>query len=431
MRHFLTLILTLTASLAATAQSLTLEECLRYARSNAPANVVAHHDSELARYDARLAMSSILPTLSFSGSGNMSFGRNIDPETNTYDNKKTLSSSLNLGLSLPLFDGLVSINKLRAARAARRRQLSAEQRQADEVSLSVVRAFYEVSYCRAMVEQMAEQLRADSTSLVSTLRGVELGVKSRADAAEMEALVATDRYELTNQRGLLAKAFLALRGAMGMELTDEPLDIVDTETPRPAADPAWSHPRVAEATEALAESRHRLRAARGLFSPRLSLSAGISTSYYKMIGSEVKAPDFSRQWHDNMGQYIGLSLSIPIFDGLSRYNGVRRAAVEVSRSRALLSQARYETEREEAEARLALTSAIDEHIAAQARYEAEQTAYTAARRRYELGAASAIDLYTASAKFAAARALLEGKRIQAIVDRIIVDYYRGVPFLDN
>jgi len=47
------------------------------------------------------------------------------------------------------------------------------------------------------------------------------------------------------------------------------------------------------------------------------------------------------------------------------------------------------------------------------------------QRKFELGGASAIDLYTSGAKLAAARANREGKRIQKIISRMVLGYYNG------
>lgn len=425
-----TIALLIGSALTGAGQRLTLRDCLIYARDHAHSNVVSRLDTEGARIDARTSAAGLMPRLSLSGNGNMSFGRNIDPETNTYDNKRTLSTAIGLNMSLPLFDGLVNVNNLKASRANARRQAMTTKIEGDRVSLQVIKAFYNVSYCKALVNQMEEQLQRDRKNLAATVRGLELGIKSVADTAEVYAIVAADEYELTNQRGLLAKAYLNLRSEAGMPLSHEPLDLVEeTDDRSPEPDPAFVHPRVAEAAEQVRASLYTLRAARGAYYPTLSLSLGISTSYYRMMGSKVEAPDFSRQWHDNMGQYVGLSLSIPLFDGLYTMNRSRRASINLRRSRAELEQARYDIAREETEAALNLMSATDEYASAQARYAAEQAAYAAVERKFQLGAASAIDLYAASTKLATARATLEGKRIQSVINRITLDYYRGIPFI--
>lgn len=403
---------------------MTLNDCLVYARDHAHANVLGALGVEKAEADRRIAISGVMPDVSFTSGGNISFGRNIDPETNTYDNKKTLSSSFGLQMSLPLFDGLVSLNNIKAARVARLRMEKQAQIEQDRISLEVIRAFYNVSYCKAMVSQMQSQLSRDSTDLAATERGERLGTKSGADVAEMKALVAADEFELTNQRNLLAKAYLALRGLMGMPISEEPLDLEEDTTEEIVADKS-TNPRIAEAQLAVDESRYNLRMAKGSLSPRLSLSGGISTSFYKMIGDKVAAPSFSSQWHDNMGEYIGVSLVIPLFNGLSSVNKVKRAKIEMKESLTRLEQTRYEIEKETREAELDLRAATDELRAATRRLDAEQLAFTAVRRKYELGNASAIELYTSSAKLAAARASLEGKRIQRIISSITLGYYRG------
>lgn len=403
---------------------MTLNDCLVYARDHAPRNLVNGIEVRQAAMDTRLAASDLMPSVGLSSSGSLSFGRNIDPETNTYDNRKTLYTGFGLSMSLPLFDGLVSVNNLKAAKAGRLRREEAARLAEDNLSLEVIRSFYNVSYCKAMVAQMEEQLERDQKNLEAVQLGLELGTKSGADVAEIEAIVASDRYELTNQQGLLSKAYLKLRSDMGMEPDGGELELVEEEY-ESAADAGFEHPRVAEARLGLKQSRYSLRAAKGAFSPVIYLNAGVSTSYYKIYGQDYLNRRFSQQWRDNMGQYVGFSVSFPVFTGLSRINRLNKARLEVRRQEYLLQEARQETEREKAEARLDLEAATRELAAADARVTAEETAYKAVQRKFELGGASAIDLYTSGAKLAAARANREGKRIQKIISRMVLGYYNG------
>ena len=261
MKRQLTILVSLLAVNCMTAQ-MTLNDCLLYAREHAHSNVISRLEVEKAAATKRIAASDLMPYVGLSSSGNLSFGRNIDPETNTYDNKKTLSTGFGLNMSLPLFDGLVSINNLKAAKVAQLRQQQTAQIEEDRISLEVISSFYQVSYCKAMVEQVSRQLERDSTDLMATVRGEELGIKSGADVAEMRALVATDEYELSNQRSLLAKAYLKLRSDMGMELADEPLELIETPYEQ---DHGFNttHPKIAEAELSLKENQLYLRATRG------------------------------------------------------------------------------------------------------------------------------------------------------------------------
>lgn len=404
---------------------MTLHDCLLYARDHAYANRISHAELAGAGADVGIAASALMPAVSLSSSGSVSFGRNIDPETNTYDNNRTLYTGFGLSMTVPLFDGLVSTNTLKAARTAKARQLSQARIEEDRISMEVIRAFYNVSYCKAMVSHLETQLRRDSTDLAATLRGAELGTKSGADVAEMQAIVASGEFDLSSQRTLLAKAYLNLRALMGMELLTEPLDLEESPDPLPEELPAAVNPRLTEAELALQGARYSHRAALGAFSPVISLQGGISTSYFRMMGQGNTAPSFGTQWHANMGEYVGVSVTIPIFTGLSRVHRLRRAKADLLEARLRLEQTRYEVEKETAEALLDLLGAKEEYAAARKRLAAEELAAKATRRRYELGSASALDLYTSRAKLTKALAECEGKRIQQIVSAITLAYCQG------
>lgn len=410
---------------------MTLNDCLVYAREHAYSNRLAAQDIKVASADRRIALAEMLPYIGLGSSGSMSFGRNIDPETNTYDNKQTLGIGFGIEMSVPLFDGLVRINNVKALKIAELRKKKKELIEEDKISLEVIKNFYNVAYCREMVNCMFRQLQRDSTDLVATEKSESLGIKSGNEVAEMKAVVATDIYELTNQQNLLKKAYLSLRSSMGMEISEDSIYLIYTNLAFSRNGAKRVLPEIEDAELAIKESQSYLRAAKGNYSPRLSINAGMSTSYYRMFGMGIEASSFSRQFRDNMGEYFGFSLSLPLFDGLSSANRVKRAKANLQKSIIDLQQVQYQMRQATEEARLDQIAAGKELSAAIKRMEAEKTAYQAVRRRYELGASSALDLYTSGVKLATAEANLLGKRIQCIISEIIMRYYLGYPLIEN
>ncbi|MDE5795317.1 MAG: TolC family protein [Muribaculaceae bacterium] len=409
---------------------MTLNDCLIYARSHAHSNRINRLETDMAKANKRICASDLMPYIGFGSNGSLSFGRNIDPETNTYDNKKTLGTGFGLEMSLPLFDGLVRINNLKALKAAEIRKKKAQLVEEDRVSLEVIKSFYNISYCTSMVEQMQRQLRRDSTDLEATRHSHKLGAKSGADVAELEAIVAADQYELVNQQNLLKKAHLSLRTAMGMPQSDTYFNIDVDLNYLPFSDVTRILPEIEEADMAVKEDAMYLRAAKGGYSPKISFGAGISTSYYRMIGVKTDFPSFPRQFSDNMGEYFSLSFSLPIFDGLANANRVKKASIQLNESKIRQEQIQYQINQSAEEARLDHEAALEELTAASRRLEAEQIAYKAMRKKYELGAVSALDLYTSSSKLAQAEANLTGKRIQKAISEITLRYYQGYPLID-
>ena len=445
-------------------REMSLNDCLVYAHAHAFANRSNRLAVEQTKMDKRIQAASMLPSIGFSTGGDLSFGRGVDPETNTYDTKKTFNNGYSLSMQLPLFDGLVSLNNYRAARMAELIQGKSAENEADQISLAVIKAYYNIMYYSALVEQMESQLASDRHNLAVTERQEQLGTKSGADVDEMKAMVASDEYELLNQQNLRRKAMIELKAQMGMPVNEE-LRIKNEESfgreevrvkseesicaidvsagnSTPTKDSSLftlhsslpknlAHPRIMQAEYELRRSRYQLRAARGNFMPRISLNGGISTSYYKVLDSDYKAPSFSAQWHNNMGQYVGFSLSLPLFDGLANVNRLKRAKLNYRQQQVELDKTRYEIEREMNEALLDVNAAESEWHAAKARVEAEKQSNRAMQRKYELGGVSALDLYTSNSKLATAHATLVGKRIQTIINKIIYEYYQGVPLIRN
>ena len=447
---------------------MSLNDCLVYARDHAFANRSNRLAVEQTKMDKRIQAASMLPSIGFSTGGDLSFGRGVDPETNTYDTKKTFNNGYSLSMQLPLFDGLVSLNNYRAARMAELIQGKSAENEADKISLAVIKAYYNIMYYSALVEQMESQLASDRHNLAVTERQEQLGTKSGADVDEMKAMVASDEYELLNQQNLRRKAMIELKAQMGMPVneelrieqstksmkneesflseevrvkSEESICAIDVSAGNSTLTKDSSffilhssfklHPRIMQAEYELRRSRYQLRAARGNFMPRISLSGGISTSYYKVLDSDYKAPSFSAQWHNNMGQYVGFSLSLPLFDGLANVNRLKRAKLNYRQQQVELDKTRYEIEREMNEALLDVNAAESEWHAAEARVEAEKQSNRAMQRKYELGGVSALDLYTSNSKLATAHATLVGKRIQTIINKIIYEYYQGMPLIRN
>ena len=449
-------------------REMSLNDCLVYARDHAFANRSNRLAVEQTKMDKRIQAASMLPSIGFSTGGDLSFGRGVDPETNTYDTKKTFNNGYSLSMQLPLFDGLVSLNNYRAARMAELIQGKSAENEADKISLAVIKAYYNIMYYSALVEQMESQLASDRHNLAVTERQEQLGTKSGADVDEMKAMVASDEYELLNQQNLRRKAMIELKAQMGMPVneelrieqstksmkneesflseevrvkSEESICAIDVSAGNSTLTKDSSffilhssfklHPRIMQAEYELRRSRYQLRAARGNFMPRISLSGGISTSYYKVLDSDYKAPSFSAQWHNNMGQYVGFSLSLPLFDGLANVNRLKRAKLNYRQQQVELDKTRYEIEREMNEALLDVNAAESEWHAAEARVEAEKQSNRAMQRKYELGGVSALDLYTSNSKLATAHATLVGKRIQTIINKIIYEYYQGMPLIRN
>lgn len=199
-KRFLTLLIFSACIHLYASEPWSVERCMQYAADHGHAvrqQRFALDDSHAARTQA---IGAFLPSVYGSISGQMNFGRAIDPETNTYTDVSTLYNGYGLQASLDIFDGLQRYNELRMAKANVAMGRSALTAEKDDVALKVYKAYMDLVYCLGAIEQV-EKKRDESRALLhQTDVMAEVGQKSDADVAQMRATLAADEYELTHMR---------------------------------------------------------------------------------------------------------------------------------------------------------------------------------------------------------------------------------------
>lgn len=94
-------------------QPWTLQKCIGYALQHATEVRRQQLNEQQKHADYRVALLDFLPSVSADVSGQYSWGRNIDPETNTYNNVTTFNNYYEVYASLTLFDAGATINSFR------------------------------------------------------------------------------------------------------------------------------------------------------------------------------------------------------------------------------------------------------------------------------------------------------------------------------
>ena len=171
-------------------------------------------------------------------------------------------------------------------------------------------------------------------------------------------------------------------------------------------------------------SKHEWHQARASLLPALSLSAGLSTTYFKTLNSET-ATSFSSQFKNNMGEYVGVSLSIPLFNRLQSIANVRRAKNNYKMACEAYEQKHLELEKLSREAWNDWQGYLKQTVQMKKKVEADSLAYQLTRRQYEEGLSTAIDLHTTSSQLLNSKATLLQCQLMTMVKHELVRYYNG------
>ena len=428
MRYQIVLPLLMSALTAIGQEAWTVERCMKFAvEHNHEVNIQALQLDNL-RADRVRAVGAFLPSAGASIGGQYNFGRAIDPETNTYTNVNTFYNGYQVYAALPVFDGFSRLHALRAARASVLMGQSLLRQQQDETALAVLQAYTSALYYQGTIAMAREKVEETALLLKQTKLLEEVGRKSAADVAQVESQAAEAEYHLTQQQNLYESASLELKKVMAWPLASDLVIDADVSALPPTDSVDYSlSPRHAslEASRLQTDvARHEWHQARSALYPSVSLNVGMSTTYYKTLRSSTATP-FSEQFRNNRGEYIGATLSIPLFNRLQSVNGIRRARNNYRIACETYKEKQLELEKLSREAWQDWHAYRTQTTQMVHKVEADSIAYQLTKRQFEEGLSTAIDLRSTSAQLLQSKATLLQCRLMAMVKEKLVRYYKG------
>ena len=421
------ILLSLCSLSAFAAEPWSLDSCINYAvehNINVRTSALNRLSGELSITEAKDAF---LPQVSAGVSQSFNFGRGLTAE-NTYANRNTSQTGWNVGLQLPIFQGLSAIRRLDYQKANLRTLIEREEATKDDVTLNVISQYLQVLYCGEIHAVAIEQLRISNIELARRRALFEAGKIPELDITQAESQVAQDELSEVSARNDRTMALVDL--AQLLQLPDiESFDIIplpDTTMPLLSADDVYRHALntnhgILAQQYAVDAADKNIDVARSGYIPRLSFNAGIGSSYYKLNG--VDNPSFSRQMRDNLNKSIGFSLSIPIFDAFSTRNSIRRAKVEKLNASLQLENARLSMFKTIQQAYYQAVAADKKRTSSKTARKATHAALLAMQEKYNYGKANATEFEQAKSDYIRAASQAIQAKYESMLRLRILNFY--------
>lgn len=420
---------------------LSLHDCMEYAVSNSTRMRIQAADRKDEQWQRRQAIMRVFtPSVEAQTYAYNQYGRNLDPETNTYNNVTTFHNGYSVSAGITLFDGFQSVNNMRMATTAAKMGLSKEQQTQDEICLATMEAYYNVIYYTELESVLKGQVETAQTARDKAVRQEELGQKGHADVLQMESELAQKQYQLITAGNQKNDAIITLKDVMFWPIEDE-LSI-EIEVSEPVLTIAQASelsssakaflPDAEIALMNVRQAKLDLKSARGAYSPTLGLYGGWSTTYYTYPGRADYTPmPFGDQFKNNGGEYIQLSLSIPIFDQFRRRTTLNMKKNALVRAEAEFDQKMRDIENE-------VVRAVSDRDGAQAAFhqadrlaEVQKEAFQLSTKQFETGLISAIEYQTASQTYLNAMAERMNSLLKLRIKDAVVRYYNGESYINQ
>ena len=171
-------------------------------------------------------------------------------------------------------------------------------------------------------------------------------------------------------------------------------------------------------------ARYDYKIAKGRLLPSLSLTGGVTTNYYKNLSLKGQYDGFASQFRNNRGEYLALTLSIPIYNS-DRWHSMKKARNDWQLAQVNLEEARRKLHDQIAQAVMDAEGYAKELRQMQKKVASDSLAYHMSSRKFEEGMLSTFDLHTS------AQTLLESKikqlqmQMLLVIKQRLVEYYKG------
>lgn len=266
-----------------------------------------------------------------------------------------------------------------------------------EVAASSVKtAFAQAAYAAAALEEVVtaseRAVELASEQAMSAERRVRAGTSAPLDVLRAKTEVVRRTSDLERARAELARADLALGTMLGRSkpVRVEVPDLVD------AAGPQAMRATAASALPARAEldlyrsrqdaARAQIKSARARLLPQLSATGAV-------FASDTPYPT-----GDQMGWRVTVDLTLPLYDGGYRYAKRREAEAQLKTASIALDQQRLRILQEVEDARRDIAVAGEQRRLAATRKQLAEDAAASAKRSFDAGIASSLDVLDANDK---------------------------------
>ncbi|MAD29744.1 MAG: transporter [Flavobacteriaceae bacterium] len=445
----------------------TLKECVLLALENNISIKQSELELESAEIDKDDAMGSFFPRVNAQSQHIWNNGLSQNITNGLIENLTTQFSSFGGNIGMTLFNGRQNINQLSRANLnliARQYQLEDMK---DDTSLFVANAYLQVMFNRELNQVQRYQLELAKQELERTQLSIESGILTPVEVYEIEANIATQEQAVVQAENAyrLSKISLAqlllITDYENFDIAKENFDIpfseILTETPRAIFEKALTQRNdIKLGITNLEIAEKDIDLAKGALMPTLSAFYNYNTriSYsdrFIETGNLIQTPigivqdngaivvsqfpereitgplSFGNQFTQNDGQSYGLSVNIPIFNGLSIKNNIKRRKLNLKRLENQLEQTKLDLENTINQAYNNTRGSYKFYDASEKTLIARKQAFDIAKQRFEAGVLNSFDYVQARQRYQIAASDIIRAKFDYIFKLKVLEFYFGLP----
>lgn len=412
-------------------RTITFNDAVRLALERNVSLQQAENQAAIQAINVSRQRMNFFPSIGLSTQGRQRYGRTFSEAEGQIVNE-TRDFGAGVDASVNLFRGFGDVASYEWAQLQLEAGTSNLEWQRQTTVFSVMSTYLTLIERREVIGIREEFLESQRQQLAQIEQFTAVGTRPISDLYQQQAQVASAELELLeaqrlfqlSEAGLIQLLQLDPFGNYAFEAPDvEDLDIEPGEyDPGQLLRQAFDQRQDIDARRfAIQAADRNIRAARSTIWPAINLNTSFGSNY-----SDVRALSFTDQFlESNRYGSIGLSLSFPIFDRFQTRNNIQQARVELSNAELALEGTQQDVAVQVRQAYLDYLTAIKRVEVTDVQLAAANQALEAEQERYNLGAATLVELSQARALQVQAASNRVQARYDLVFQERLLDYYTG------
>ena len=452
-----------------------LLKCVQYAMDSNISVRQNHIQALLADINYKQSKLSVYPTANFSNNDGYRFGKSQNPSTGILENQNFFSIGFSFQTSAEIFNFYSKRNTILANQWTALAARATTDKLKNDIALTVANSYLQVLLAKEQETISSIQVQQSLFQFNTVTKQVNAGALPPLNALELESQLARDSANLIAARGNVdqakyaLKTYMSLDAATPFEIEEPPADkipienIADLQPDRVYALALANLPQQRADQYYIKAAQKNSEAIKGALYPTLSGYGSLGSNYgyfktpiyqqvisgYSPSGLVIKNPNgsftdvqrpitsngsrtgyftadaFGKQINNNFGQSIGISISVPIFNGWSA-----RANYEKSKLNIINYQLQADLDNQNIKQNIyqaynAALVALEKFTASRKAVESSQRSYEYSLKRFNVGMLSTFELTTNQNNLFTSKLQYALNQFDYVFKMKVLEFYKG------
>ncbi len=452
-----------------------LQDCVNYALENNIAVKQSDIQAKIAEVNYRQSKLSQIPTINFSNNNGLRFGKSQNPSTGILENQNYATIGLSLTSSVEIFNWFSKKNATLANEWNTMAAQASVEKMKNDLVLTVANSYLQVLLAREQQDIARIQVEQSISQLEIVRKQVDAGALPELNAIEIEAQLANDSANYITAAGNVSQAKLLLKSNMNLDASvemeletppveDIPLEPIGNLQPEDVYSSALRNlPQSRVDQYNLNAGRKSLLASKGQLYPTISGFGSLSTNYgyfrtpnfdqvftgygpsglvvpdgsggfidvqkplYTIGGRKgyITSDPLGTQFSNNFGQQIGISVSVPIFNGWQAKSGYEKAKLNVRNLEFQQELNNNNLKQDIYQAYNAAVVAMKKFTSSKTAVEAAQKSYDFSTQRFNVGMLTTLEQITNQNNLFKAKLQFVLNEYDYVFKMKVLEFYKG------